>query len=158
MRESFEHFRIEGILTYNLKEMNKQKPVYQSERQGTNQNRIQRCTQCKKFIQMKNFTRHRNLCAKKRRKHPLKIDSVPVALLEATIKHSAAPQDFLKHILNKLRDDIVGTLCKQDQIIVKLGIIFYGRIKRKKDKKVQVSMQVFYIHDGFSKPFETPSF
>ena len=100
----------------------------------------------------------RNLCAKKRRKHPLKIDSVPVALLEATIKHSTAPQDFLKHILNKLRDDIVGTLCKQDQIIVKLGIIFYGRIKRKKDKKVQVSMQVFYIHDGFSKPFETPSF
>ena len=59
MRESFEHFRIEGILTYNLKEMNKQKPVYQSERQGTNQNRIQRCTQCKKFIQMKNFTRQK---------------------------------------------------------------------------------------------------
>ena len=53
MSESFEHFRIEGILTYNLKKMNKQKPVYQSERQGTDQNRIQRCTQCKKFIQMK---------------------------------------------------------------------------------------------------------
>ena len=78
---------------------------------------------------MKNFTRHRNLCAKKRRKHPLKIGTVPVTLLEATIKHSNVPQDFLKHILNKLRDDIFGTI--------------YGRIKRKKDKKVQVSMQVF---------------
>lgn len=107
--------------------------------------------QCKKFIQMKNFTRHRNLCAKKWRKHPLKINSVPVALLEATIKHSTVPQDFLKHILNKPRDDIVGTICKQDQIIVKLGIIFYGRIKRKGDKKIQVSMQVLHIHDGFSK-------
>ena len=65
--------------------------------------------------------------------------------------HSTVPQDFLKHILNKPRDDIVGTICKQDQIIVKLGIIFYGRIKRKGDKKIQVSMQVLHIHDGFSK-------
>ena len=93
---------------------------------------------------MKNFTRHRNLCSKKQRKHPLKIGTVPVTLLEATIKHSNVPQDFLKHILNKLRDDIVGTI--------------YGRIKRKKDKKVQVSMQVFYIHNGFSKPLETALF
>ena len=60
---------------------------------------------------------------------------MPLALLKATIKHSTAPEDFLKHILNKLRDDILGTLFKQDQIIVKFGIIFYGRIKIKKDKK-----------------------
>ena len=40
MRERFGHFRIERILTYNLKEMNKQTPVSQSERQGTNQNKV----------------------------------------------------------------------------------------------------------------------
>ena len=131
--------------------MNKQNPVYQSERQVTNQNKIQKCTECKKFIQKKNFTRNRNLCAKKRRKYPIKIDSVPDVLLDETINHSTAPPDFLKHTLNKLRDDIVDTICKQYQTIVKLGIIFYGRIKRKRDKKVQVSIQVFYIHNYFSK-------
>ena len=40
MRGSFEHFRIEGILTYNLEGMIKQKPVYQSQKQGTNQKKI----------------------------------------------------------------------------------------------------------------------
>ena len=77
---------------------------------------------------------------------------MPVALLEATIKHSTAPQDFLKHILNKLRDDIVGTLCKQDQIIVKLGIIFYEESKERKIKRFKkvckyfTFMMVFQSH------------
>ena len=45
---------------------------------------------------------------------------------------------FIDNILKKLRCDKIGNLCRKDEVILRLGEVFYGKIKRKKDKKVQV--------------------
>ena len=54
--------------------------------------------------------------------------------------------DFKQNILAKLRDDGIGNLCRQVPMLLKFGEVCYGKVKRKKDKCVQVYfMSIFYL-------------
>ena len=90
--------------------------------------------------------------------HPLKVNSVPVSLIKTLKDHDDLPPAFAEHILHKLRNDTIGDLCCREKVLIRLGVIFYGRIKRKKDKKLQVRRSVrsdmrilAYLYSRFSK-------
>ena len=102
-----------------------------------NKQNLKKCLLCKKNLSKKNFKRHRDLCANKNMMHPLKVDSVPVSLITTLKDHDDLPPAFAKHILHKLRNDTIGDLCCREKVLIRLGVIFYSRIKCKKDKKTQ---------------------
>lgn len=145
MKKKFDTFKTEGILQYNKKETASEIPVYQRERAGKNQEALSKCSQCNKFISISNFTRHKKTCAKQDMIHPTKISSISLKIIQISSSTKSTNQAFIEDILNKLRDDKIGKLCRTDEIIVRLGEIFYGKIKRKKDKKVQVSLEKCYL-------------
>ena len=50
--------------------------------------------------------------------------------------------DFKTNILAKFREYTVGDLCRTDETIVRIGSVFYRKIKRKTDKAIQVRRTV----------------
>ena len=65
--------------------------------------------------------------------------SVPAKLLE--IPHNIEiDEDFKCNILAKFRNNALGNI--KDPRILQIGLIFYGRVKRKADKSVQVRKTV----------------
>ena len=80
------------------------------------------------------LNRHKKYCQLNSCKNDL---ALPVEYLEipANIKIN---DDFKHHILGKLRDNAVGKICRKDKTILKIGMIFYGQVKRKFDKRVQL--------------------
>ena len=68
----------------------------------------------------------------------------PVVLLELSDKYTELKltEEFKQRILARLRDDEIGKLCRSDPTILKLGSVLYRKIKRKKDKSVQVRRTV----------------
>ena len=144
MKKMFESFKVEGILEYNTRESSSKNPVYQRERAGKSQDDISKCSQCSKFISISNFTRHKKVCAKQDMVHPSKISKISMKMMEISSSTQSKNQGFIADILNKFRNDSIGKLCRSDKIIVKLGEIYYGKIRRKKDKKVQVSLDISY--------------
>ena len=67
--------------------------------------------------------------------------SLPATMLEAP-HDIKIDNDFKTHILAKFIDNDVGRLCRKDKTIIKLGSVFYRRIRRKWDKAVQVRKTV----------------
>ena len=138
MVKRFCAFKVEGILKYNTEKAGTGNPVYQRERVGSTQEKLTKCSRCNKFINSSNFYRHKKTCVKEGMSHPKKISKIPVTFIELCNKNKTLNSYFINDILSKLRNDKVGKLCKSDTIILRLGEVFYGKIRRKKDKRVQV--------------------
>ena len=50
--------------------------------------------------------------------------------------------EFKENILSKFRTDGIGNCCRKDETILLIGSIFYGKMKRKSDKSVEVKKSV----------------
>ena len=137
-KELFETFRVEGILEHNMKETSSENPQYQRERKADNNKSLSKCSECDKCLFCSNFFRHKRVCKKRGVSRSSRKACIQVGLLK---DHTNISPDFRENILNKFRDDEIGRLCCSDKTIVQLEQIFYSKIRRKKDKRVQVCKQ-----------------
>ena len=137
-RQRFENFKVEGIFSFNREQACSVQPVYQRAKRADIWQIIVCCGSCKQFIASRGLSRHLKTCKGDRSQ---KVVSVPAALLEIPCSIEI-DNDFKNNILAKFRDNEVGKLCVKDECILQIGMIFYGRVKRKADKSVQVRKTV----------------
>ena len=144
--EYLKKFKREGIMVFNISEASKKKPRYQRERKGrkAEDTKLSFCNKCSMFMTSKEFQRHRRDICKNSGANPSKAISTSTEIFEQSIKHKNLflTDDFKKYILSKIGTDQIGKICRQDQTILKLGSIFYSKIKRKQDKAIQVRKKV----------------
>ena len=55
---------------------------------------------------------------------------------------SLISDEFRQHVLDKLREDDIGELCRHDRMIIEYGKLSYDRIKRRQEKQVEVRKAV----------------
>ena len=134
----YKKFKREGILRLNKEEARKEKPDYHREKKAQKWKKVKLCGSCKGFIGTRGFSRHLNCCQPNSCKPSI---SIPASFLEVP-SNLEIDEDFKNNILGKLRENEVGNLCRTDQTILKVGMMFYGKVKRKADKKVQVRKTV----------------
>ena len=146
VKSHFEKFKVEGINMCNMKEAGSKNPSYYTERRSSSTRSVARCSQCGKYILKKSFYRHRKICSRKA--------SVPKSNIFVTSMNTLEvnqlqdwPNSFKENILEKLRNDRIGNICRKDNTILKLGNVFYGKRKRKKDKQIQVIHPFFIVLD-----------
>ncbi|XP_057297360.1 uncharacterized protein LOC130627280 [Hydractinia symbiolongicarpus] len=135
----FQQFRLDGIAVYNRKQAGEVNIKYQRERRRrkTDTDNLIYCSDCNKFILPKSFFCHKRNCKGDRRR---KIAPTPVFVLETQERNDGLDlsPEFQEHILSEFRNDRIGNVCRNDATLLKLGDVFYARVKRKKDKRVQV--------------------
>ena len=109
--------------------------VFDSEKLGSN-NDIVMCTSCKGFYARTFYSRHSRHC----------LDSCPpVPVLPRQLKEKCdfgVSQEFKECILNVMRNDEVGMLCKSDETIITVGSYLFEKIKRNLDKEMEVRRSV----------------
>ena len=143
--KEFNRFKLEGILEYNKAQASTENPTYQRVRKrklDKGNNNITHCSNM--FISEKSFHRQIRTCRKTPETLYHKSISTSIDIIEMTAKYSHMhfSDDIKKYIIEKLRKDRVGNLCRQDKTILRSGSIFSGKIRRKRDKKVQVRKTV----------------
>ena len=127
----FAMFKREGIINYNISESKKSEPNYQSERISKKQKNVVMCKNCKKMISSRYFGKHEKKCGKT----PFSRAAViPVHLIGIT----DLDEKFKTDVVSKFRIDQIGSLCRKDEGILKIGEVFYRSIQKKKDKKQHV--------------------
>ena len=142
--QRFHSVKLQGILQFNKSQTTLDNPCYQRERWSHKTDNAISCSGCSTFISQKAFSRHRKGCCKITERRPQEIISMRMALIEYGSKYAELnlSNEFKNKILERFCNDEVGRLCKSDQTILNLGSVFYGKIKRRKDKTVQVRRSV----------------
>ena len=135
MKSHFEKLKVEGINICNMTETGSKNPSYHTERRSSSTRSVARCSQCVKYILKKSLYRHRKICSRKPSVSTSKIFVTSTNTLEVN-QLQDWPNSFKETILETLRNNRIGNLCRKDNTILKLGNVFYGRIKRKKDKRI----------------------
>ena len=109
--------------------------VFDREKLGSN-NDIVMCTSCKGFYARTFYYRHTQHC----------LDSCPpVPVLPCQLKEKCdfgVSQEFQESILNVMRNDKVGMLCKSDKTIITVRSYLFEKIKWKLDKEMEVRRSV----------------
>ena len=134
----FNKFKREGILEYNKEQASSVNPIYQREKVANVWTDAICCGNCQSFIGERGFSRHVKNCQPSDCKLTV---SVPAHLLQVPTGMELN-DDFKINILSKFRNNLVGTLCITDETILKVGQIFYSKVKRKADKAIQVRKTV----------------
>ena len=131
--KAFEQMKREGIRMFNIKEIRKDAPSYQSQRKPLTANLIF-CSACKITIQSSSMARHKQLCKPNAFKIPLK------SLTYDSIPHLS--DNFKKHILLTMRNDNVGSKCKEDSAILLYGSREFEKSLKNPDKIYSVRTSV----------------
>ena len=134
----FKKFKAEGIYKYNKNQASLRNPVYQREKKANVWRNLLCCGYCQRFIGARGYSRHKINCQKNSCK---KVLTLPTALMEIP-SSVVLSDDFKVNILSKFIHNKVGRLCCKDETLLRIGLVFYGRIKRKIDKAVQVRKTV----------------
>ena len=138
-KDAMQMFLNEGINQHNENESLKENPSYQRKRRALNQADFIKCSKCSITIQKRSFYRHRKVCSAKNRCHRNSIFSI------STFKNNLPnhlSEDYKQHILEKFRNDTIGSLCRRDEVLIEIGKVFYGKVHRKRDKRVQVCKKI----------------
>ena len=136
--EAMKMFLIAGINEHNEKQTANDNPIYQRKRKASHQNDFVKCSKCHITIQKRSFYRHRKVCAAKTRSH---INTIFSLRTFNSNLPSHLSEDYKFNILEKFRNDYIGNLCRSDTILIEIGKVFFGKIRRKKDKRVRVSLK-----------------
>lgn len=140
--KSFENFKKLGIDKYNTARFSDQNPTFMQERSSKKEgNDVIRCSACKGYFAKHYFSRHKRRC---------NMESCPPEGIKITeIINSFnrdpevdCPADFKLNVLDKMRDDAVGELCRKDSDLISFGVLEYDKIKRRLDKDVEVKKAV----------------
>ncbi|XP_065651046.1 uncharacterized protein LOC136079248 [Hydra vulgaris] len=128
----FNKFNKEGIKKYNKKRgkknLNEEEII----------NNLEMCGYCNGFFSKRFLSRHIKNCDLNTSKP---IIHVPISLIKNNLS-SLFPNEFVINVLGNMRNDEVGKICKQDNIILTVGLRLYDKMKRKLDKQSEVLKSV----------------
>ena len=114
----FEDFRIKGIFKTNKEQVSLENPCYVKERNQGSMTGLVSCKLCKKFVKQKSMTKHSTTCKGNtgnfNRAHFEKIHFLNDFPIETT-------DIFKKYVLESLREDSIGTICRSDEGILTFG-------------------------------------
>ncbi|XP_065673908.1 uncharacterized protein LOC136090860 [Hydra vulgaris] len=141
----FNKFKKEGIKKYNIDQTQEKNPNFQREREAKkilNEeeiiNNLEMCGYCNGFFSKRFLSRHIKNCDLNTFKP---IIHVPISLIKNN-SSSLFPNEFVINVLRNMRNDEVGKICKQDIIILTVGLRLYDKMKRKLDKQSEVLKSV----------------
>ena len=136
----FTKLKKEGIRNHNIREVSEQVPNFQREHapkcSDTDESNLKMCGICFGFYETRFISRHK--CQENTCKTSL---TLPLKLLNVK-SDVAVSLDFRKNILENLRSDSIGLMCREDEIILTVGVRLYDKLKRKADKAVEVRKSV----------------
>ena len=136
--KEFAVFKKEAIVKFNREQAVFDKPNYQREKKANVWKNLICCGFCNAFVGSRGFSRHQKNCQKHSSK---KVISLPVDLM-AVPNNGFISDDFKANILGKFRNNDIGRLVRRDEVILKIGSVFYSKVKRKLDKASQVRRTV----------------
>ncbi|XP_057298490.1 uncharacterized protein LOC130629354 isoform X2 [Hydractinia symbiolongicarpus] len=132
----FDSFKKLGIEKFNFAQLNEDNPKFYRERkQSKSESDLVKCSNCKGFYGTRYWIRHVRDCGNGQ-SVPIKLSSMKVT------EQFTCSDEFRKHIVNKIRDDPVGDLCRSDRVILDYGKHSYDRIKRRHEKQEEVRKSV----------------
>ena len=91
---------------------------------------------CNAFIEKKYKKRHE-------RKHQqesdaaIKVDPVPASMIGMHYQESTGSEGFVSEILTKFRTDEIGKVCVKDPSLLKIGRMWWYKLRSRKDKKLK---------------------
>ena len=134
MPREIAQLRREGINQTNILQAQSENPEYRSERRSKNAKPLIRCRFCNITVNIKNLAAHRK---RSQLKTIAPVISIPTAVLEVP-NSNQYDEGFLINILSKFGNEDVGKLCRTDQTLLEIGFKFYWKLKRKKDKAIEI--------------------
>ncbi|XP_065683106.1 uncharacterized protein LOC124805787 isoform X1 [Hydra vulgaris] len=137
-KKLFQQFKKTGIMYYNRKQLSEKNPTYLRERVSKTNAEPVMCTGCYGFYARTYFKRHQNQCSEN---SCTSVIHLPITSMDNNCIKDLS-EDFKKSIIEKLRDDEIGKVVKNDQTILMIGSCLYNKIKRKKDKQNEVRRSV----------------
>ena len=124
--KAFSRLRCKGIIEFNKKQAELEKPSYQSEKRTKKNSPLTRCSHCDKVLLTSNFSRHHSQCSLSTN-NP--VESIPLNLLKVPSDVKVTPK-FQKNILRNFRNDEIGNVCRTDKNIIFLGTEKERRMQR----------------------------
>ena len=124
--KAFSRLRCKGIIEFNKKQAELEKPSYQSEKSTKKNSPLTRCSHCDKVLLTSNFSRHHSQCSLSTN-NP--VESIPLNLLKVPSDVKVTPK-FQKNILRNFRNDEIGNVCRTDKNIIFLGTEKERRMQR----------------------------
>ena len=115
----FNSLKKKGIEIYNLKQLKEEKPNLLRERSNfivtkTSPDELVMCSICKGFFSRTYFCRHKAVCGEAVPPCALKLSKIANVGVNCS-------EEFKQHVLNKLREDEVGDICRSDKVSLSLG-------------------------------------
>ena len=133
---AFQQLRNQGIKKFNSKEMKKESPKFQrckSAHRGNGKAAdLVMCDKCECFISRGYFYKHRRKCSDEL------TASRPVIASVLSRSTSSLSQEFKSKVIANIKDDQIGLICKSDKEILFFGSRLDEKMKRKRDKELQV--------------------
>ncbi|XP_071830672.1 uncharacterized protein [Apostichopus japonicus] len=140
MDEAFSKMRKEGILMVNKEKMKSRTPVFERERNTASNQPLVMCGLCKGFYVKKCFSRHKIKCQGDSCEEAC---TIPVSLLMSeTTNQNKLLSEFSVNILYKFRGDEVGSICREDPVILNVGKRLWDKGRAKENKKTEVRKSV----------------
>ena len=139
--KQFDKFKKLGIDKYNFDQLGDEDANFLQEHSSHQQGdeNLIRCSTCKGYFAKPFFSRHRIFC---------NTESCPTTGVELSdprkkkVDDTIIPDDFRSNIFNKIRDDKVGEICRNDKPLIEFGILQYDKLKGRMDKDVEVKKSV----------------
>lgn len=130
----FAAMRKRGILGENQTRMAMQKDLHLIRERDQGKHDLVVCSYCSGFFAKAYFSRHRAEC---RKLHPqteqAHISGIPPVCVETN-----TPDEFQTEVLDRLRRDEIGNLCRTDKVILELGKHEYAQTPNSKQQNTKV--------------------
>lgn len=97
-----------------------------------------RCSSCNAFISKRFFSYHKRYCIKKNDTN--RVFGIPMTNSN-NLSLKLSPK-FLSDIVSKFRQDPVGNVCREDEIILYVGAKLYNKLSVKSSKKSGVNKRI----------------
>ena len=130
----FAKIRNEGMEKTNKEECLSNVPTFERKRRSNGKGKTVMCSKCKIVLLSKNMARHKKICSD---------TSLVRAVDVMTLKmDSTLTEDFKSSVIGTLRDDEISSTIKKDDGILLVGIFRFNRIKKNKDKAMEIRRSV----------------
>lgn len=135
---AFADLRKQGIFSYNIKQMESEKPTYLRERRPADDTdqEVMVCISCKGVYAKKFKSRHQIECGKNSGQV-----MAPLISIKTLVTLGDYKDDFMA-VVNKMILDDVSSLIKTDPVILMIGNRMYNGEKCKEEKKNEVEKKV----------------
>jgi len=149
----FEQFRRIGIEEYNKEQIrnNPTNPVLQGERALRKTKEYVKCSNCTFIGSRKFFYVHKKKCSKEK---DVLAMALPMINESLTANNRFLTKEFQARIIAKFRSDVIGNLCKTDEMILMIGSKLFNKLKVRKEKCASVDRSVRADMRALAKLYE----